>query len=566
MARFKVTTHTGNSFFLNDSDEINRGGEGRILSVPKRSDVVAKIYFSGKQVISEQQFTALQKLDKDVFVVPQELLYVKSAIIGYTMPFIQDDFFPFANVFSKNFCKKNQISNKIKMQIGEHLILAVQSVHDLDYVIGDLNQFNILCNKKGQIKLLDTDSYQTDYHNHTGLVLEEIRDFQYNGTVNKNSDYFALSVLLFYMFTHTHPFKGVHARYKSLRERMVHRIPIFSGSPELKIPRCYSPVSDAKMMQQFEDIFVYEKRFLFHLNGLNLTNQVQKTVTRQSKISLQNVVIQQIAKQGNVLNVKFEDEAGYIEYNDKFVIYSTKNRGWLSQKNIIKKTDCDSLFLTNLNTVFRKQNTLFYVSDSGKYVELSNFKFEENAFTDQYGNILIVVQNDSMFWLYLDDIMGKNIKLKRTEVFGKAFSAQNGFIQRQAGVNRIFYNTGKDIATVKINQKKIKNIYRQNQTGILQFVDNDKITVQYFKVIGLNIEFSDVDNLNFTHFAYMPTGKQNGLIFEPSDNEIIIRRSDDFSEMSKISCDFISEQTALFYGKSGIIAWEDNSVLLINTK
>ena len=71
---------------------------------------------------------------------------------------------------------------------------------------------------------------------------------------------------------------------------------------------------------------------------------------------------------------------------------------------------------------------------------------------------------------------------------------------------------------------------------------------------------------NFTQFAFMRTTNQDGLVFEAKDNFIQIIRTQDFSEVSKIECEFISEQAVLQYTKSGIIAWEGENVFLINSK
>ncbi|NJO91044.1 MAG: hypothetical protein HC831_20330 [Chloroflexia bacterium] len=42
MAQFKVTTEAGKSFQLDDVNEIHRGGEGRIILLPKEKNKVAK--------------------------------------------------------------------------------------------------------------------------------------------------------------------------------------------------------------------------------------------------------------------------------------------------------------------------------------------------------------------------------------------------------------------------------------------------------------------------------------------------------------------------------------------
>jgi hypothetical protein len=56
-----------------------------------------------------------------------------------------------------------------------------------------------------------------------------------NGVVNIKTDFFALSVITFNATTYVHPFKGVHAKIKSLRERMLYKLSVLSNDKDLII-------------------------------------------------------------------------------------------------------------------------------------------------------------------------------------------------------------------------------------------------------------------------------------------------------------------------------------------
>ncbi|RLD75353.1 MAG: hypothetical protein DRJ10_15430 [Bacteroidetes bacterium] len=64
----------------------------------------------------------------------------------------------------------------------------------------------------------------------------------------------------------------------------------------------------------------------------------------------------------------------------------------------------------------------------------------------------------------------------------------------------------------------------------------------------------------------MLTENAEGFIFEPADNKINVIRTQDFTVISEIKSKLFSAQTSLTYTKSGIIAWEDHAVYLINKK
>ena len=97
-------------YYIKDSDEIHRGGEGRIMLLTGKPDFVAKLYHSGINTISEQQYNFLTKLDRTLFVVPEELLSDgKGKIAGFTMKYVGKDYFPLSSIFSKNFCTRNNI-------------------------------------------------------------------------------------------------------------------------------------------------------------------------------------------------------------------------------------------------------------------------------------------------------------------------------------------------------------------------------------------------------------------------------------------------------------------------
>ena len=564
MPKFKVYTNTGKSFFLKDENEIHRGGEGRILLIDAQKNRVAKIYHKGIKPITKERFDALQKLDKLLFLIPQELLLQKNTVVGYTMEFAGKEFFPLSSCFSKSYCVRMKMTGKTQAKIAKSLIEAVKTAHKNSIVIGDLNQFNVLVNAKGDIKLIDTDSYKTPGFAHSGLLLDEIRDYLYQGVVSESSDYFALSVLLFYLLSYTHPFKGIHQKFKKLSDRMIHKIPVFANDPLLKVPKCYHALSDKHLQSEYNRLYLKGERFILSFAGTAVKTAKPK-IPVLKRFDEKELIITPIIQNENIIDVKFGASTGYIETEEQFIVYSTSNKAYISRKFKISKRYYDTVFLTDDNVLLRKDDTLYHYKNDQDIVRISNFQIPRNAIVHQSGNILMIIGKNQMYKLYLDEIRNSSITNKRIEVFGPAFSHHNGLVQNVGGVQRIFYNTGKDIATVKA-EKSIKMMYQQANVGMIQTVENKQLANYYFKIIGLKQEFSALQAEQFNNFAFMPATGGEGFIFEPVDNKILLRRTQDFNIISEIKSNIISAQSSLSYTRSGIIVWEDNSVYLINKK
>lgn len=566
MNKISVFTPAGKGYTLYDKDEIARGGEGRIIALTSNKKMVAKIYHKGTTPISNEQFNYLNRLDKSLFVVPCELLlYDKNTVAGFLMEYLDTTFFPLSAIFSKNFCTRNGISPATKRRIAEKLIRAVRYAHSQQLVIGDLNQYNILINKRGDLKLIDVDSYETPKHKHSGILLEEIRDYLYGGKVTENSDFYAISVLIFNMITYTHPFKGIHKRFKKLSERIVHRLPVFVKSNELKVPKCYQPVADINLQSQFEGLYIDGNRFLLSFSGIDKLEGktvVSKKVT--TKIVQKNLTITPIIIDAAVYDIVFNNRRGFVETKEYFIFFDAKNKGYLSKEFSIPKDVADRVFFGDRNIIVLKNNKLKHYINSNHIVELTNILLPDEAIIQQFGNVLMVVGNDLMYHIYIDNIIGKSVMNKRTDVFSQGFRWHTGVVQNTGGVNRIFYFAGKDLANVKINISP-KQIYQQGNIAIIEFIENKEVNYKYLRIDGLKAVYSPKTIEVFTYFAYLPRSKSDGFIFEPNDNRIDVLSTNSFKKVSEIECDLITSQSKLQYTNAGLLAAENRNVYLLNT-
>lgn len=575
MSTIKVIGKGSNKYEIKTECELASGGEGTVYEID--SNTVAKIYHSGISPINIKKFQFLSRLDPNYFVAPMELLYNdKGIVIGYTMKYIDQSFFPLSNIYSKSFCQANKINKKVKMKIIEKLIAAITYTHKEDVIIGDLNPFNILINDTGVIKFIDTDSYETPGFKHSQILLEDVRDYLYQGRVSKDSDYFALSILTFNMLSFLHPFKGMHKNYKKIGDRMIHKLPVIINSPDIKIPKCYEPINDKNFMDQFKRFYLDGERFLLSIIGVDnaviATSSLQKP-SAVKKYESNELIITMINQDTEILTVKFIDELGVIETETEFIIYDAKNKGYLSLKHRINKINWDKIFIGNKNILLKKDESLFLYDEKNNITkEIKSFKFPQKHIITQMGNILIVIGQDDMYKLFIDQVGAGTIMTEHTQVFGKSFNNHNGLIHNSGGTQKIFFNSGSNISITSSPVQQLNGIYQNKNIGIIQYIENKSIKFKFFRIDGLKVKISQKDCSGIRYFAYIPnvdsngTVQKDGMLFYPEDCNIDIYRTNDFERVGEMKCDLISEHSVLYKCNAGIIVWEGNTVALLNKK
>lgn len=557
----KVYTKTGGEVLIDESLEIQRGGEGAIIKIDATK--VAKIYHSGISGISEFTFNHLKVLPQTVFVIPHELFYSKSGeILGFSMEYLGADFMPISNLFNKNFCDKHSISYNFKLKIAKQLIASVELAHKYQIVIGDFNQFNLLFSLSGEVKCIDTDSYQTPNSPHSGRLLDEIRDYLYHGIVSKNSDYFALSVILFYLFTFAHPFKGISQQVKKMQDRMILKLPIFAAG--IIQPKVYTPIIWQALQSKFERFYFGGERFLLNLTDAQQISVAKKTTTIH--ISYDDLFVKQFLNHAEVIDIEFIANKGYAETSENFILFSASDKGNLHDFITLKKADFEAIFPATNAFFAKKGNKLVQIEKNGSVLQISNFQFSDSSRNVQYDDILLVVGNSEMFELSLNQVYNNSMQVKRTEIFSENMWAMPHFAQNTGGTYRLFYHTGTNLANVKIPiiPKQLKQI---GNVGIVQYIENKQIKNHYFQNKGLKFELANtIDLPDFVHFTYQKRDKDSGFIYEAADNAILIRRSQNFEVFSSIQTELVSANSKLFHTLSGLVCLSDGNLYLLNKK
>lgn len=221
---------SGRTYVLEEK-RIGSGGEGIIYRVIDDNTIVAKIYKENKRdIYREEKLKAMvcRNLSKDqtrYVTWPLDVLYEEDKFVGYIMQKVEHSQ-PLISVYSE---EKYDLRTRLLTAIN--LCIAIESIHELGQVCGDLNPQNICVNlnqydtkDRFKVTLVDTDSYhfstgEKTYRCEVGMaeyLAPEIQKKVTGGyslvtaplpTYTKESDLFALAVHIFLLLMNgCHPF------------------------------------------------------------------------------------------------------------------------------------------------------------------------------------------------------------------------------------------------------------------------------------------------------------------------------------------------------------------------
>ena len=202
--------------------------------------------------------------------------------VGYLMSQIDPDHYREIGVYLNPARRKRRAQRRGKPYTFLHLLVmaqnlshAVAHIHAQGHVIGDLNSRNVLANDRGQVALIDTDSFQvvdatTGQLHRCGVGTPEYTAPGLQGLPfteldrSQNDDRFALSVMIYQLlFQGQHPFAGRYwqppdTEINTLADRI--RMASFAHGPQTKIKHQPShPAAviwqDSPMKKQFQAAF-----------------------------------------------------------------------------------------------------------------------------------------------------------------------------------------------------------------------------------------------------------------------------------------------------------------------
>lgn len=217
---------------INILDEIGRGGEGAVFSISGISEYAAKIYYPDictddlekklrimvKNPPADD--TRSQKPPHISITWPVDLVYKNGKFAGYIMPYIKKcpDLYKAFNPLLRSVYYPS-FNWAYLHRTARNISAALNALHSKGYVIGDINQKNILVTDRAMVTFIDVDSLQVPCGNgqmyrcyvgvpdYTPPELHGVPIDRVNRTVFH--DYFGLAVIIFQLLMEGfHPFSG----------------------------------------------------------------------------------------------------------------------------------------------------------------------------------------------------------------------------------------------------------------------------------------------------------------------------------------------------------------------
>jgi|GEM_PF-1059613 serine/threonine protein kinase len=226
-----LRTWQGKTVYL--GEQTGKGGEATIYRVRGQAEMVAKIYDRGPRpeypakllwMLNHPPNNPTRDLHHASLAWPQDLLFDDHRrLAGYVMPFIQGAV-PILKILNPRLRNAvlPQFDRRYLHRVARNLAAAMSAVHQCGYVIGDLNESNVLVTPSALVTIIDTDSFQvTEEHRgrkvvHTCPVGKpdytppELQGKSFEKTTRTpEQDLFALAVLIFQLLMDgSHPFRA----------------------------------------------------------------------------------------------------------------------------------------------------------------------------------------------------------------------------------------------------------------------------------------------------------------------------------------------------------------------
>ena len=230
-----LTNQSGQSIQL--AQELGRGGEGAVFALAGRGDLVAKLYHPEQRTRQREAKLAVMvanpprnaraitvanqaKAVLPALAWPNELLYLQGQFAGFVMPRIDrcPNIFEVYNPKLRSL-RYPKVDRRFLHHAARNLAIVLAGLHASGYVMGDVNQKNILVNPQAMVTLVDADSFQVADGNgavyRCGVGVPEYTPPELQGKVlaqvdrRPQHDCFGLGVLLFQLLMEGyHPFTG----------------------------------------------------------------------------------------------------------------------------------------------------------------------------------------------------------------------------------------------------------------------------------------------------------------------------------------------------------------------
>lgn len=521
---------------LSNCRQIAAGGEGAIYEHPTDNSKVIKVYHQVRPAAYENHLKQLSTLGND-FTAPIDIYTSNKGTVGFSMSYVDfNDYWLFNNLFNKGFCTSHSIKEDLKIKILNSLSAKLLELHNKKIVVGDLNQYNIFVSKKGDVLFVDVDSYQTPSNPHSGVLLDDIRDWTTNA-INEKSDIWSYNILAFWATTFCHPFKWVvPGNTESLEQRVKAGKSILTKITGVKIPPLYVPPV-GEVLKQFNELLHTTRRYMVNFTGVHTPINV--------------VIPQQIVSTS--VNIR-EIKKGVITVlaNDKFISVLTTDGMWTrlvtDTKGVTRELDvqqADIVFPDGSKFANKK-----LYDKNGVAVKTA---FNKTQWYYHKGFLNITDYTSDVQWNYNLFNQMAGIDCTQTPIFAKSVQFKSAPIQNFGAKKYLNIPHNNSYQLLPLPEGTIDAFYCDGY-HIVEY--KEKRTVKY-TLYKQSTPIVSLDNL--AHFAV-----KGDFLFVPEDGEIHIYHKGMLN--SKLDVSMCTQDSKLWCTDSGIMLLENGILYLLNNK
>ncbi len=213
--------------------EIGQGGEAVVHRIIGQPDLIAKIYTGKPRAGYDRKLDWMlhhpptdPTLDYGHASIawPTDLLHNdQQRFVGYAMPFI-DEAMPLLQVFNPRLRARKLpgFDTRYLYRTARNLAVTLKAIHAQGYVVGDINESNVLVTSTAMVTIIDTDSFQVKEQDGARLVVypcpvgkpeytsPELQGQSFRETLQRpEQDCFGLGILIFQLLMQgSHPFRA----------------------------------------------------------------------------------------------------------------------------------------------------------------------------------------------------------------------------------------------------------------------------------------------------------------------------------------------------------------------
>jgi len=252
---------------LDDKDLLGVGGEGRVF---RSGDQAFKIFFTMTDA-RRQKLAAFPRGLPPRVVGPLDVCTdTKGAVVGYAMRVLEGAV-DIHRIGQRKWRDASGMSAADVLSVFGELASTVAQLHARGVVVGDLNDGNVVLTpptpkEPWQPWFIDADSMQ--FAGFPCTVAHERFldprlygvDLEAAGALSRESDFYALAVMLFTSLLLVHPYGGAHASYPTLLRRAEARHSILRGDVKLPNAALRSDVLPDDALAWFTRVFDRDTR------------------------------------------------------------------------------------------------------------------------------------------------------------------------------------------------------------------------------------------------------------------------------------------------------------------